>query len=71
MKYELTSADRNDELMLPCGMYPSYDYHCHSSAAGAWPDICSLSYAIKRTFPDAPLVQLMIEKGEFISTGSE
>ena len=39
--------------------------------AGARPDIHSLSCSIGKVFPDALLVQLIIEKGELFSTGSK
>ena len=60
------SGDWNDELMLPCKMYPSLDYHCHSSSAGVRPDIRSLSYTAM-SCRDMSLAQLLIEKGESIT----
>ena len=47
-------------------MFPIHEYHCHSYSAGAQADALSLLHAVGMTNPDVSLVQLLIEKGEFV-----
>ena len=47
-------------------MFPIHDFHCHSYSAGVQADVHSLYFTVRKANPNVSLVQLLIEKGEFV-----